>query len=56
MKCNLNPTNHINTTAPVMWNVARTHTQETNGTQLHAHRQSNPESRGEKVGVEGRIK
>ena len=25
----------------VMWNVAGTHTHETNGTQLHAHRQSN---------------
>ena len=38
----------------VMWNVAGTHTHETNGTQLHAHRQS--ESKGEKVGAEGRIK
>ena len=47
MKCNLNPTTFINTTAPVMWNVAE-HT--------HAHRQSNQESRGEKVGVAGRIK
>ena len=26
MKCNLNPTNYINTTALVMWNVAGTHT------------------------------
>ena len=26
MKCNLNPTNYINTTAPEMWNVAGTHT------------------------------
>ena len=43
MKCNLNTTNYINTTALVMWNVActHTHTHETNGTQLHAHRQSN---------------
>ena len=32
-----------NTTAPVMWNVAGTHTDkhETNDTQLHAHGQSN---------------
>ena len=44
MKCNLNPTNYMKTTALVMWNVARTshtHTHETNGTQLHAHSQSN---------------
>ena len=43
MNYNLNPTNYINTTALVMWNVAgtHTHTHETNGTQLHAHRQSN---------------
>ena len=33
----------------------RTHTHKTNSTQLHAHRQSS-ESRGEKVGLEGRIK
>ena len=26
MKCNLNPTNYINTAALVMWNVAGTHT------------------------------
>ena len=26
MKCNLNPTNYINTTALVMWNVSGTHT------------------------------
>ena len=26
MKCNLSPTNYINTTALVMWNVASTHT------------------------------
>ena len=26
VKCNLNPTNYINTTALVMWNVAGTHT------------------------------
>jgi len=37
VKCNLNPTNYINTTVLVMWNVAGTHT----CTQLHAHRQSN---------------
>ena len=48
------PTNYINTAALVMWNVAGTHTHETI-TQFHAHRQSN-QSRGEKVGVEGRIK
>ena len=43
VKCKLNPTKHINTTALVMWNVAGTHTQthESNCTQLHAHRQSN---------------
>ena len=52
MKCNLNPTNYINTAALVMWNVAGTHTRNH---QFHAHRQSN-QSRGEKVGVEGRIK
>ena len=57
MKCNLNPTKYINTTALVMWNVAGTHTRmkamtlnfthtgkasrvQSNGTQLHAHRQS----------------
>ena len=40
MKCNLNPTTDINTTALVMWNLAGTHTHESNGTQLHAHRQS----------------
>ena len=44
MKCNLNPTNYINSkhysTCDVEcgWN---THTHETNGTQLHAHRQCN---------------
>ena len=38
-----------------MWNVAGTHTHETNGTQLHAHGQSNQESRGEKAGLEGRV-
>ena len=26
VKCNLNPTNYINTAALVMWNVAGTHT------------------------------
>ena len=26
VKCKLNPTKHINTTALVMWNVAGTHT------------------------------
>ena len=26
MKCNLNPTNYINTKALVIWNVTRTHT------------------------------
>ena len=45
VKCNLNPTNYINTTEPVMWNVSG-HTHETSGTQLHAHRQSN-QPRGE---------
>ena len=41
MKCNFKPTYYINTTALVMWNVAGTHTHETKGIQLHAHRQSN---------------
>ena len=54
VKCNMNPTNYINITALVVWNVARTHTHETNGTQLHAHRQL--ESRGENVGLAGRFK
>ena len=40
VKCNLNPTNYIHTTALVMWNVAGTHTRTSNGIQLHAHRQS----------------
>ena len=40
MQCNLNPTNYVNTTALVMWNVAGTHTHETNST-LHAHKPSN---------------
>ena len=41
MKCNLNPTNYIHySTCDVEcgWN---THTHESKGTQLHAHRQSN---------------
>ena len=29
MKCKLNPTNYVNTTAPVMWNVSGTHTRRT---------------------------
>ena len=42
VKCNLNPTNYINTTALGDVECGRnTHTHETNGTQLHAHRQRN---------------
>ena len=42
---NLNPTNYINTTAPVMWNVAGTHTHEPNDAKLHAYNHSPEEKR-----------
>ena len=47
IKCNLNPTNYINTTTLVMWNLehTHTHTHKTNGTQLHTHRQSSQRHR-----------
>ena len=57
MKCNLNPTNYINTTALVMWNVAGTHTRTKPMAHnfTHTGKVSNQKSRGEKVGAEGRI-
>ena len=58
MKCNVNSTNYINTSALVMWNVAGdTHTHARNQWHTTSRTQvKQSESRGEKASLEGRLK
>ena len=56
VKCNLNPTNYINTAALVMWNVAGTHTCMKPMAHNFMHTGKVIRVQRRMVGLEGRIK